>query len=68
MTEELIFHIVSDCGELDSVVQYLARRAADDLLEAVLAEEMPIDDVVFLHSGPKDDPPPSEAFIIYKRD
>ena len=68
MTEELIFHIVSDCGEMDTIVEFLARRATDDLLEAVLEEGLPVDDVVFLHSGSKDDPPPTEAFTIYKRD
>jgi len=68
MTDELVFHVVSDCGEKDTVIEYLARRITDDLLEAILEDELPLDDVVFIHCGPKDDPPPDNAHLIYMRD
>ena len=68
MTEELVIHVVSDGGEIDGVVEYLARKSADDLLEAIVEANLPVDDVVFIHTGPKDEAPPASSEVVYRRD
>lgn len=68
MTEELVIHVVSDGGEADRVIEYLARKSADDLLEAIVEANLPVDDVVFIHTGPKDEAPPATSELVYRRD
>lgn len=62
----LVILIRSDDGSRSTVLEFLGRKVADDLLEAFISEDLPFDDVVFRVADTQT-PMVVDADVVYVR-